>query len=339
LTWVFWPSPVPVHARIDKNTLIISDAKGKELWSYESPDKLFDIPNFSENNTNQIWFGDLYGDGTTVVVYDRFFTTDGSDYVSELMCFSSRGKEKWTYRPGREVSAPKNQNMSGNFHIVTMAIAKLDPKFPNCILIVSLHETHFPTQVALLSPDGTLIRDYWHSGYLKGAFGYAVLGSPLIADINGDGRIEIVLGGNNNGSKCATVVILDPQTMGGASVEEDPEFQLADFDPGREVARLMFRRSCLSQASEPYNNVERIRTFSGRLQVDTREYFDASRPALGLGTLNYTFDSSFRVIELTAADNFRRTHVEFRSMGKIDHDFRDAELIPLRDVRVLRPKP
>jgi hypothetical protein len=50
--------------------------------------------------------------------------------------------------------------------------------------------------------------------------------SMPVADRNNDGRNEVYLGGVNNGSSLqATLVVLDPDPFGGASIEEEPMMQ------------------------------------------------------------------------------------------------------------------
>jgi hypothetical protein len=42
--------------------------------------------------------------------------------------------------------------------------------------------------------------------------------------------------------------------FGGASVEENPDYQLLGFPPGVEEARLLFPRTCIAKAlNEPFN--------------------------------------------------------------------------------------
>jgi len=69
---------------------------------------------------------------------------------------------------------------------------------------------YYPDQVVLLSTDGRVLREYWHSG---------VLTQIALADVDGDGKNEIVLGGVNNGYRAATLIVLDPGGFSGASVE------------------------------------------------------------------------------------------------------------------------
>ncbi len=330
------PVPVPARARLDHNTLIISDASGRELWRRAFSERLALPANANEDSVNYFWFGDLENDGRREVLFNKFSLRDDQVQHSELLCFSNTGSLKWAFTPGREVWAPVNKNLAPNYHAVMMRVAPLDRKYPNCIVLVSLHDMHFPTQVALLSPGGELLREYWHSGYLLGAGGASGRGAILIADLNKDGRDEIILGGVNNGSQCATLIVLDPEHMGGASVEENPAFQLRGFEPGREIARLMFQRSCLN-AGQIRNDIENIRVNSGLLFVDTKEHWDPVRGDLDYGTLNYVLDSGFRVVELRPADTYVRMHNQLHSLGKLDHDYSDRELEPLRNVRVLRP--
>ena len=52
-------------------------------------------------------------------------------------------------------------------------------------LAATTHDLYYPSQVVLLAPDGRLLHEYWHSGHLN---------HLQAADLDGNGRIEFVLG-------------------------------------------------------------------------------------------------------------------------------------------------
>jgi len=62
-------------------------------------------------------------------------------------------------------------------------------------------------------------------------------------DLDSDGKKEIFLGGANNDYKQATLVVLDPETFEGASLEPDLDYQILGFPPGKEKARILFPRT------------------------------------------------------------------------------------------------
>lgn len=103
-------------------------------------------------------------------------------------------------------------------------------------MVSSYHFPYFPNVVTLLSADGTVLREYWHAGHLP---------QLVLADL--DGATKIHAGGANNARKAVTLVVLDPDTMGGSS-REPPEYQLVGLGEGREVARVFFPATCLTRS-------------------------------------------------------------------------------------------
>ena len=59
-------------------------------------------------------------------------------------------------------------------------------------------------------------------------------------DLDGNGIPELLLTGVSNGYNAATLVVLDPLKMSGASKEELPKFQILDQGDPVERARLLF---------------------------------------------------------------------------------------------------
>src|SRR5258708_39019554 len=86
-----------------------------------------------------------------------------------------------------------------------------------------------PNQIAVLDSNGKTISEYWHSGGLI---------DMVLADLDGDGREEIVATGIANGhDHQATLVVLDPDRVFGASTDVRPEFQIH----GMGAAQVMLR--------------------------------------------------------------------------------------------------
>ena len=85
--------------------------------------------------------------------------------------------------------------------------------------MTSHHLAEFPNQFVLLDgKTGINKGEYWHSGFLS-----------LIntMDLDRDGIDEILLGQVNNGRKCATLVVLDPRKVSGASTQDnDRKYQI-----------------------------------------------------------------------------------------------------------------
>jgi hypothetical protein len=168
--------------------------------------------------------------------------------------------------------------------------------------VTSHHATFHPNQVALLSPSGKLLGEYWHSGRLP---------NLEIVDLDGDGTPEILLGGVSTGYRSATLVALDPAAVRGASAEkETPEDQIVGFAPATEKARLLFPRTCINRVPDRYNAVGwlTVRPKQVRGQVWERRVPASSRPSI-----TYTLDWNPRVTAVTASDRPRSLHHELEA--------------------------
>jgi len=78
------------------------------------------------------------------------------------------------------------------------------------IVLIATHRTYYPGQVYVVDADGTEISRYWNPGYLY---------SLELYDIDGDGVLDIVVGGTNNDKvgniNVPVVFALDARNMSG----------------------------------------------------------------------------------------------------------------------------
>ncbi len=250
---------VPASYRLDPYGLTVLDSKGGELWRAEFRTQL-SLPTYQEDPAQFVWIGDLNGDGRREVLFAKF-SADLSQ-SAPLICYSDGGVELWRFTPGRRVRS-STEEFAPTYGIRRFAVGALRRHVPRTIVVTSSHRVYYPNQVVLLSSQGTLLREYWHSGNLF---------KLQVADLNRDGVDEIYLAGINNGWKAATLVVLDPDHFGGASQEpEAPDHQLLGFERGVERARVILPRSCLNRAEDPYNTIEQLMAVSGEIIVETNE--------------------------------------------------------------------
>ena len=186
--------PQPASFRLEENCLIVKDSGGREFWR-----KMFDSPLAPAHDGRQSWFGDLDADGETEMIFAPR-TKSGSPLP--LICYSQRGDEKWRFQPGRKVATPA-ESFAPIFVVRRFAVFAPSPG-RQVVAVSSHHYLYYPNQVALLSPGGKVLREYWHSGRLAWL---------ETADFEGDGVKEIYLGGISNANRAATLVVLDPRTF------------------------------------------------------------------------------------------------------------------------------
>ncbi len=314
----------PALWRVQLNTLIVMDAKGRELWrktfTEETQQAFYDESN--KFRQNMVLFRDLDGDGETETLFNLNFSRGGGE-LGELVCLSKKGLEKWRFVPGRPVSTHRG-SFPNAFAILNFTVANLGGEYPRSVIVAARHNPHYPCQVALLSPRGELYREYWHSGHI---------GLPMcmqVADLNKDGHFEIYLGGVNNGYGQATLIALDPRTMGGASVEENRDFQLTGFEPGRELARILLPRSCMSEQASVYNFVHQVSVGPSSLTLHVSEAMQSPHPVV-----YYDLDARFRLLSFRVSDLFRSVHRQMFQTGQLDHGWSATEEAAMHNIRVL----
>jgi hypothetical protein len=241
----------PKLGRLDGSTLVIMNAEGKELWRKVFPEGLKKVfPEglsgdwyYGQGLNTRIWFADLAGKGQVDVLFLYLPADSTQSRSSTLICYSDRGKEKWRWTPGREL--PEMAGSPATFWTLAVRVLKATEKKPPRIVVSSVHIPWWPNQIAVLDSNGKTISEYWHSGTLS---------DMVLADLDGDGREEMIAAGIANGyDHQATLVVLDPDRVFGASTEVRPEFQIHGMGVAQERLRLLFPRSDLNRALFQYN--------------------------------------------------------------------------------------
>lgn len=221
-----------------------------------------------------------------------------------LICYAHDGRERWRFIPGREVRTVA-ETFLPPFRALRFVVARLGKDHAVRIVVTSQHYLYYPCQVALLARDGTLLREYWHSG-----------GLPHVLIDHG----RIILAGVHNATKTATLVALNPDTMTGASIEENPSYQLQGFSPGQELARLFFPRRCMNTLLEPFVSVARLWTEPGEIVLETEHH-----GRLGGAAVFYHLNADLTLKNYSVGSSFEHTHNELHATHVLDHDLTPKE--------------
>jgi len=310
----------PQAGRLDASTLTIMNAEGEELWRKVFPEGFPDWF-YARGLADRIWFGDLEGKGHTSVLL-AYSPAGPLSRSTSLICYSDRGKEKWRWTPGRDL--PELAGSPPTYITHTLGILKATKKRPPRIVVLSQHSPWWPSQVALLDAHGKTISEYWHSGGL---------GSMVLADLDGDGREEIIATGVSEYDHQATLVVLDPDRVFGASTEVRRGFQIQGMGAAQERLRLLFPRSDLNRALFQFNAATEPAFEHGSLRLSVLECIT---PYPGGCRIYYEFDKNFRLIAAYAgSDEFRSAHNRFYQTGKNAHTLSAEEEAAFQKVRCL----
>jgi hypothetical protein len=310
----------PKFGRLDGSTLVIMNADGKEVWSKSFPDGFTNDWYFEKDIGARIWLGDLEGKGDTSVLF-LYTPASQQSHSSMLICYSDRGKEKWHWTPGREL--PELAGSPATFRTAALGVMRATDKRPPRIVVSSIHDLWWPSQIAILDTNGKIISEYWHSGALT---------YLMLADLDGDGKEEIVATGVSNGyDHQATLVVLDADRVAGASSEVRPEFQIHGMGIAQERLRLLFPRSDLNKALFQYNWATEPRLEPSSIRLTVTECI--APPGCHI---YYEFDKNFRLIAAFAGgDEFRSAHERFYQTGKDAHSLSTEEQAAFQKVRCL----
>jgi hypothetical protein len=311
----------PKFGRLDSSTLTIMNGEGKELWRKTFPEGFGPDWYYALGLANRIWIGDLEGKGHSSVLFVYSpASTPLLPHSSTLICYSDRGKEKWRWTPGREL--PELAGSPATYRTFALGVLKATATRPPRIVVESQHQPWWPSQIAILDSNGKIISEYWHSGGLT---------SMVLADLDGDGREEIIATGISEYDHQATLVVLDSDRVLGASTEVRPGFQIHGMGVAQERLRLLFPRSDLNRALFQYNMATEPTVEGGIVRLTVLECM--APPGCPVW---YEFDKNFRLIAAFAGgDGFRSAHARFYENGKDAHPLSADEQAAFRKVRCL----
>jgi len=304
----------PADFRAEVSTLVVTDGQGVELWRYQFPSRFAHGVYDSRDAIRRCVFADIDGDGSVETLF-VYMPLTFSSVGATLHCFSENGTIKWQFTPGRYIKEDTGREYYPPYFISNVQVVPIPGSAPR-ILVSSNHYLHNPNQIAMLDGKGNLISEYWHSGHLL---------SIVRADVDDDGIPEILLAGVNNGYGLATLIILDPRDVRGASAQ--PLRQLLGCEPGTEKAVVLFPRTCLSLGA-PYNRAHSVWvTTEDRIVVPVIEgVSEAKNP----GVMIYELDFELNVVSARPDSHLQEAHRLLEAEGTLDHSWTEKETEEIR---------
>lgn len=289
----------PTGWRVEGRTLTILDDRGSIKWTHTFSHFRFDEPRGVKNAHPQVLFSDLGGDGKAEVLYNYFpidqRTGEVPDGGAELYCFSEDGTTLWTRKFGSAFITPAGRPYpAARYHLLVLGRLRKPRAHGGLIVAGGHHAGSWVFELALYTADGRKVGEYLHPGWLS---------TMLIADVNGDGADEVVLGGVNNGfgdhDYGATLVVLDSRQFGGQGpVPPGDDRQAVGRATGLEAAVVLFPEFAQGPDHHRYCRVEKISFASGILEVEVGKDADA------LPRVYYRFGSDLRLLGVQPDLNF-----------------------------------
>lgn len=218
------------------------------------------------------------------------------------------------------------QEVKGGYDLRMVFAVPMPGGKPPALVAVSNHRESFASQVAVLSARGDVLREYWHSGHILHAEFTAAPGCAMVmyfaAQHAATGETELLA--------------LDPLTLGGASQESDPAYQLAPRTQGAEIARIRMNASELArQLGTPAYPTD-IRLRDGRIQVSVSQTGTPSgnqRPA----TINHSTSLMLLDPRVEYGPTFAAMTGRLVNQGRIRRYDTAADAARLASVQVVLP--
>lgn len=320
--WALRPRSNPNLCRIEGRTLVVYDEEGRVAWRYTLPNEPVEFRTPSDQTHDSWRIVDVDGDGRREILFPLRSASD-SARDDELYLFSSDGTVLWQRHFAKTITR-KKEPLKGPFTVRRFALVPIVGKKESRIVVASNHRIHSPTLITLLDTRGNILREYWHAGHIA---------SILVDDLDLDGRPEIYLGGIANGYKSADLTVLDPENFSGSSVEADPDEQIQCGQPTVEKARVLFPRSSLNVATNPYNQADFIMRVGDSLLVGTNE-----NPAGPDNASNLFYFGPRLVLEkVETADMNRASFRKLYLQKLIPSDLTEEEIASYRKIRFITP--
>ena len=308
----------PQEFRVTQNELVAYGRKDREIWRHSFPDGFF-AP-YYETNSDWHVSANLDGSAGGINTLFHYAPANKDSAGSTLFCFSADGTVKWKFTPGHKVTDAGGESYE-TFLINSVRVLAKTARHDSLVIVSSNDVRNYPNQVVALTASGRIMGEYWHSGHLLHA---------AVVDLDGEGHEELLLAGVNN-SHGATLVVLDPLHLSGASAQPPGDRrQLVGLPSGREKAIVMLPQSCIGRLG-PYNRARELTITRAGVEVVTSENYDEYGPYL-----IYQLDRRLRPTGIIISDNFQSKHRELERTGQLDHPFSKDEIDRLKErVRVV----
>lgn len=313
----------PAALAVDGEYLVANDQQGHEVWRTRMPwppeGALYARSGLATQRRFQ--FVDLTGDGQNELLAQ--YAPEGYQTRGHfLYAIGSKGQVLWKFKPGREIVDGRT-TFSPFFGLNSFAVVDLKGGKELWVALTGSHLMYYPNHVAVLDAKGNLRGEYFHSGHLR---------HLLAEDLDQDGEPELILGGANVGRHQATLVVLDPRKVSGASVQPagDPS-AFKGFSKATEKVVVYFPRSCIG-LHEDFDIVSQFRISENRISVVVQQGVNDRAPYY----LIFELDWKLNLLGVVPSDTYAARHRELEAQGLLKHAYSVAEIDLLRSQYVVR---
>jgi hypothetical protein len=246
----------------------------------------------------KIMIKNIQGDPRPEILISLFTVNENHDGL--LVCLDSKGKELWRFDSGRSVTYGQEEFLR-NFSIRGFGVDDLNRDGRAEIMIISNALNRFPTQVAIVSPEGKLEAEYWNAGQL---------GDYEFFDYDGDGRTEIFLVGLNNEYHKGVLIVLDPSAIKGGSPQLSPHYQSPGLESGSEEFYILFPYHEIDLKLAPMAAISNMKRLRDGLSL-------FSYP----GNIQFVMNFKMELIFASTTNGFEFKYNQLSAEGKVQGPF------------------
>lgn len=302
-TWTAFSRPVeraglggagePATWLVDVDALVVSDARGRELWRYRFPFTL-DRFYYEGERTGVGVFGgveDLDRDQRREVWFIAAPMAGSGSPAPTLHVFEGTGTHRWSYgfqgqiTYGRSISKPP---WAISHVFVTVDPEKRDAR---AMWVTSRDTILFPSVLQRVGvKDGKPLSTYWSNGYIT---------TVDLADIGG--RPVLLVGACNSERKGSSLAVLDARNPNGAAPAERPDYQCTSCPGPPPEVFLVFPKPARFGPLDAAGDVLKIEPTAPLLTVVVTH--GTSQTGLRANGI-YSLDEAFRPLHTDTADNY-----------------------------------
>ena len=264
-----------------------------------------------------VCFEDVDADGTREIFYIQ--KADGQEREQERIVSRRVGNRDivWSVRLAKSLAFPRKVDFVGSAYSANeLYSGDFDGDGVQEILTACNNQSSFPGLVLLLDArDGSWKTTYVHTGHVM---------DIVVADLDRDGQMEVLVCGINNALASAFLAVLDPRDMDGYSPTRD-DYAPADIPRARERAYVLIPRTKVGMVFSGRSRANLAimiepMTGSGKLSVVVNDVA-VSASAAGdavIGHVRYYFDNDFRLLGADLSDDYDRLAAKLVAEGKLD---------------------
>ncbi len=313
--------PHPNSYRVEGATLTVFGSDSAELWRHTFPKQLSAAAYDSLAYREQA-FADLDGDGQIEMLFPVVPLEDSPWH--SLVCFSSEGKIRWTFHPGKKVIDNLGHSFSPPFFVARYIVFVVPGSARSQVVVSSVHNWSFACQIAVLDGEsGQLISDYWHRGHI----------TDVLAQPDGDEHPRILVAGVNDAPeyKCATLVAFGHRRISGSACDPQGQPYFRGMDRGTEISTVYFPKTPVGMQQE-FNLAGHLIAAGGRVRLTVHEGLFLSDPYV-LYELDYNLQPITAVLSGALIAEYKKLQI----VGKVpvESPYVTAERL-MRQVKVVK---